>query len=265
MATILTKTQVPFTGPYSVAGLGRHRGNTPLALKSAMARLGFLPWEPDKWDDVFNNKLEAALDEWDAGKSGYAEGRWLKLRAAKVKSGPHAGEWALDASSQLLIRQEYASRKKTIPNLGPLYHGGMTVLLHDLTHDTDGLPRLANGTSLWPAFDDAFAVGTSIIACENMTVYKTSSSVPGNAFYARGASKIRYWFGHLDRTNYVGKSFQRGDLIGRVAVNHVSVAHCHAALNIEELVGVGKYLAHHANYTHGAPLIGAQLEAMLNV
>lgn len=249
----LTVKQVPYTGPYSVAGYGKHRGNTPLALKRFAGRLELIPWEPDKWDEQFNTKLEAALDEWDKGKDGYAEGRWALLRKTRIPAGmQHAGEYALDGVGQQLIQVEHAATVIMVPALGPLFNGGASILIHDLTHPTAGIP-------LYPAFDDAFAQGTGIIAPERMTVIDASSSNPGHAFFCQGASKIRYWFGHLDRDQPVGRVFLKGDLIGKVGVNHVSVPHCHCGINVELLWGAGKQLAHHTDYTHGAPLVGDQL------
>jgi hypothetical protein len=35
--------------------------------------------------------------------------------------------------------------------------------------------------------------------------------------------------------------------------------HVHVGVNVELLWGLGKQLAHHTNYTHGAPLIRDQL------
>jgi hypothetical protein len=249
--TTLPPASVPYTGPYSVEGHGKHKGNTALALKRAMSRLGYLPWEPTVWDDAFNAKLEAALDRWDPAKDGYAEGRWAKLRRAKMANG----DYALDAVSQKLIRDEYKASTVKVPDLGPIFHGGASVLQHDLTHPTDGIP-------LYPAFDDAFAQGTGIIAPENMTVTRSSSSRPGDACYCIGDSKLRYWFGHLAVAPAVGRELEKGDKIGNVAPNHIGGGpHCHVGINVEVLMGAGRQLIHHDNYTHGAPLIGAQLEA----
>lgn len=144
-----------------------------------------------------------------------------------------------------------------VPLLGPIWAGGKSVLLQDLTHETAGVP-------LYPAFDDAFVEGREIIAPENMTVSRASSSTPGLAFYAVGESHIKYWFGHLDRTHPPGKSFKKGAVIGRVCRNKVGGGpHCHCGLNVEELLGRGKQLIHHTNYTHGAPLVGVQLKQAL--
>lgn len=146
-----------------------------------------------------------------------------------------------------------------VPNLGPIVAGGISVLDHDCTHATDGI-------SLYPAFDDAFYQGALIIAPETLHVTASSSSRPGLAFYAQGESRIRYWFGHLDRTHYAGQTFTKGQLVGKVAPNHIGGGpHCHVGVNVELLWGKGKQLEHHTNYTHGAPTIRAQLIAHQSV
>jgi len=143
----------------------------------------------------------------------------------------------------------------SLPNLGPVWNGGKTILLQDCTHRTSGI-------DLYPAFDDAFVEGRNILAPEYIKVDNhLSSSNPGHAFYATGESKIRYWFGHLDRHHALGTTFSKGDVIGRVAPNNVGGGpHVHVGVNVELLWGIGKQLEHKTNYTHGAPLIGVQLE-----
>jgi hypothetical protein len=205
-----------------VDGYGKHKGNTAIALKRAMSRLGYLKWEPTVWDDVFNEKLETALDKWNPGRDGYGEGRWTKIRSSKAKDGTYA----LDSVCIKLIKAEASVIKVKVPALGPVFNGGKSVLMHDCTHATDGV-------YLHPAFDDAL-----------------------------GESKIKYWFGHLAYAPAVGRRFRKGDLLGRVAYTSVGGgSHVHVGINVENLWGAGKELIHHTNYTHGAPLIGAQLLA----
>jgi hypothetical protein len=140
-----------------------------------------------------------------------------------------------------------------VPVLGPVWLGGQSVLTHDLTHATSGIP-------LYPAFDDAFQQGRVIIAPEPLTVTRQSSANPGEAFYAQGNSKLRYWFGHLDRAQPTGAKFKKGDALGKVGANTIGGGpHVHVGINVELLLGVGKQLLHHTNYTHGAPTVGAQL------
>lgn len=103
---MLTEKQCPYTGPYGLAGSGlKSKGPTAEALKRAMSRLGFLDWTD--FDQHYNKNLAEALNDWDPGNTGYGDGRWKKIRAAKVPAGkPHAGEWALDAYAQELIQDE---------------------------------------------------------------------------------------------------------------------------------------------------------------
>jgi hypothetical protein len=144
----------------------------------------------------------------------------------------------------------------TGPDLGPVFKGGKSVLDHDLTHATGGIP-------LYPAFDDAFTAGTPIIAPEFLTVTRDSSSSPGDAFYATGRSGLRYWFGHLVSAPLAGTKFAKGAVVGKVLGHSVGGGpHVHVGVNIENLYGRGKELIHHTNYTHGAPTVGTQLAAL---
>lgn len=172
------------------------------------------------------------------------------LQAAATRGYP-------DALAISLFNQ-YADEHKpppppAVPNLGPIYSGGKSVLDHDCTHETYGI-------NLYPAFDDAFQQGRSVIAPEGMRVTSPSNSMPGLAFYATGDSKLQYWFGHLDRTHSAGTRFRKGDFVGRVAPNHVGGGpHCHVGVNVELLWGDGKQLLHRDDYRHGAPTIRVQL------
>lgn len=185
----------------------------------------------------------------DLKRTGQGYIQW----AADGKTGPY---WkrALEKIAQLEDDLEPA----TVPALGPVWRGGKSMLLHDLTHATAGIP-------LYPAFDDAYVQGREIIAPEALTIIAPyTSSRPGMAFYAKGASLIRYWFGHLDRNHSIGKKFVKGQVIGRVAPNSVGGGpHVHVGVNVELLIGSGRQLMHHTDYSHGAPVIGVQLKALL--
>jgi hypothetical protein len=175
------------------------------------------------------------------------------IQWAKDKRGGH---WP-DALSALAALEK--DRATVVPDLGPIWAGGKSVLLQDLTHATTGIP-------LYPAFDDAFKQqGRVIIAPEPLTVdKKLSSANPGFAFYATGRSKLRYWFGHLDRAHPLGTKFAKGDAVGKVAANSIGGGpHVHLGINVELLLGPGKQLKHHTDYTHGAPTVGSQLRVLL--
>jgi hypothetical protein len=254
MATMLTKAQVPYTGPYSIDGEGKHRGPTAEALKRTMKRagFGFADVTLDELDDIYNQRLEDALDKaFKDSANGYGEGRWVKVRSLKLKTG----DFAMDAFSQKMIQAELNSVQPKVPALGPVYRGGLSILQQDLTHATDGI-------QYYPAFDTAFDEGMSLIAPEHMVVTRESSSRPGDACYCTGDSGIRYWFGHQAYAPAVGRRFNKGDVFGRVAANHIGGGpHCHVGINVEGIWGAGKQLQHHTNYTHGAPLVGYQLSA----
>jgi hypothetical protein len=255
MATI-SKTDFPYTGPYSVDGNGKQKGNTALALKRAMSRLGFLPWEPDVWDNLFNKKLEGALDEWDPGKNGYAEGRYDKIRAAVVKTGSHAGEQALDSVAINQVQTEYASMQgQKVPDLGPVEKGGASLLDFALSHATSGI-------SLYPATDTVWTPGCVIIAPEKIEITQASSSSPGDACYAKGvASGIKYWFGHMVSAPGVGKVIGKGATVGKVGQFSGYTPHLHLGVNVENLWGKGKELKHGNNYSvSGIPTIRKQFQ-----
>jgi hypothetical protein len=147
-----------------------------------------------------------------------------------------------------------------IPQLGPLYVGGASALANDLTHRTDGLEGVEG--SVWPAYDDGWIIGRTILAVENIEVYEQSSSLGGDAFFAKGESKLRYWHGHLaSPVPWTGKTFRRGEPVGRIA----SMARAHTHLGINAVPLIGHDLAHHTDYTHGAPTVGAQLAERLSL
>ncbi len=253
----LTPTQVPPTYPYGLPESGlKSKGPTCVALKRAMSRLGLLPWQ--EFDEHFNESLSHALAKWDPGHTGYGEGRWEKIRAAKIPKGlAHAGEYALDVTAQKLIQDDAKANQPPapkVPDLGPVRKGGVSVLLQDCTHATSGIP-------LYPAFDDCFGPGVSVYAPDDVEVWKKKTSAnPGHAIYAKGAQKIDFWIAHIDRDYALGRTFRKGDFIGKTVPTDVGGGpHAHVGVNVERLWGAGKQLVHHTNYTHGAPLIGEQL------
>ena len=198
--------------------------------------------------------LEYALKELRKTKEGYDS------------AGQTGGHWRramqrLDALEEDLKPKAGLSTAPTgvgVPNLGPVWKGGKSILQQDCTHPTSGIP-------LYPAFDDAFVAGREIIAPEALEVTRDSSSRPGDAFYARGRSGVRYWFGHLVRAPSVGTRFRKGETMGFVLDHNIGGGpHVHVGINVEDVVAAGRELRRSPkDYTHGGPLIGKQLEALL--
>lgn len=160
-----------------------------------------------------------------------------------------------------LAKLEADLRPDPVPQLGPIRRGGKSLLAYQLTHNTDGIP-------LYPAFDDNWGAGSISIAPEPLVVVSPyTSSNPGAAFYARGASGIDYWIGHLTSSPRIGRRFARGEEIGR-SVAQTGAEHTHWGINVERLLGKGKQLKYGRNgngpdYTYGAPAIGVQLRQYL--
>lgn len=148
-----------------------------------------------------------------------------------------------------------------VPALGPLHHGGKTLLQERLSHLTSGIG--------WPAFDGGWKAGMAVLAPEALTVTKQSGSRGGDAFYARGASKIEYWFGHIAGAPATGKTFAKGArmcVIANIGAGDGG-PHLHLGLNTIPLVGQQLKYGRTGSgppYTIGAPTIGAQLAALMD-
>lgn len=147
-----------------------------------------------------------------------------------------------------------------VPDLGPLYVGGASVLNHQLTHRTDGIPY-------FPAYDDGWIAGRTVLAVENMVVdAEQTSSSPGEAFYATGKSKIRWWYGHLTSHPAYGREFAKGDPVGKI----YSYARSHVHLGIDARPLIGRSLlygatGHGPDYSWGSPTVGTQLKEALSL
>lgn len=164
---------------------------------------------------------------------------------------PEGGHYkAILRDLEVLERDASPAPHPKVPLLGPIVKDGKSVLLQDCTHITDGLG--------WPAFDDGFRVGLAIVAPEAGYVDdNTSSAQGGNAFYFTGNSGIRYWIGHIAEVPKLNQRFKKGEVMTHISADHPR-PHVHLGLDARKLLH-GKHLESHTNYTHGAPLIGAQL------
>jgi len=229
-----------------------------VAVKRAVSRAGFFPWQDfdDSYNENFAMKGVKPFQQQNglSATGNYGKDTHEKLRNTRRKGEPT--DWAFDQVAINLMKEAAGAAKPPplLPPLGPLSVGGKTLLDQDCTHATAGLP-------FYPAFDEVWGPGRTVIAPEPLTVTRTGSSTPGHAFYADGLSGIRYWFGHLTASPSVGTKFKKGQKIGTTFAFHA--AHCHCGVNVEKLWGARRELVHRTNYTHGAPRIGTQLAAKL--
>jgi hypothetical protein len=227
-----------------------------VALKRAVARAGFFPWQD--FDQAYNQRFAddgVAGFQYQTGidpTGNYGQKTHDALVSTNRKGS--ATEWAFDPVSIRLMEQAASGPPAPqLPALGAVCVGGQPVLAQDLTHATSGLP-------FYPAFDDAFGAGRTVIAPEPLVVTRAGTSKPGVSFFADGASGCRWWFGHLVSPLEPGRRFAKGDRVGTTCVNQIGGGpHVHVGLNVERLWGTGRQLLHHTSYTHGAPLVGTQL------
>lgn len=144
-------------------------------------------------------------------------------------------------------------------DIGSFTKNGPSVLDMSPTHNTDGLPTFVG-------IDTAWGAGTSVYAPEPITIdTKDSSANPGEAFYATGKSRVRYWIAHLDRDHPLGKTFATGAFLGKTVPTTIGGGpHAHIGVNVEAFLGKGKILKYGRNgngpdYTLGSPTVRAQL------
>lgn len=233
-----------------------------VAVKRAISRAGFWPWQAfdDTYSEGFADDGVAAFQyaKQISATGNYGQATHDALVATRRKGS--ATEWAFDPVSIRLMDEAAAGPPPPkVPALGAVCHGGVPVLSQDCTHATSGIP-------LYPAFDDAFGEGRAVIAPEPLVVTRVGSSRPGEAFYADGASGVRWWFGHLANAPDVGRRYAKGAPIGVTVRNTVGGGpHVHVGVNVERVWGAGRQLRHRTNYTHGAPLIGRQLGAVAHL
>lgn len=148
-----------------------------------------------------------------------------------------------------------------VPDLGPLYQGGASVLYHSLTHNTDGIPN-------YPAFDDGWIAGRTIWAAEDMVVTQASGSTPGDAFFATGKSKLKYWYGHLSQAPWVGRTFRKGQAVGTIIYQPSGKSHVHLGIDARPLIGhsfLYGATGHGPDYTYGSPTVITQLKESLSL
>ena len=215
---MLTKGQVAYTGPYSLpSGKHKSKGPTAEALKRAMKRLGAPQYEDSKFgdfDEQYNEKLEAALDWWDKGKDGYAEGRYDKLRGAKTKQD----EYALDQYARALINNE---AKSVVPP-SMLFPVVGQCERPSYLHPTSGLP------GNW-ALDFMAKGGCPVVAPEAAKIKKLSGRNPidgadqiaglyGWSIHFETPAGYRYFSTHYgSRTSLdIGQSVKAGQKLGEV-------------------------------------------------
>ena len=204
-------------------------------------------------------EVRKALGSSDNGRA-LAEAHGL-LKLTEHGYDPNAPRWK--RAMALIDRVEADLDREPVPALGPIKTGGKSVLLHQLTHNSDGFD------GVWPALDDTnVRVGSRVLAPEACRVVDHTGSAGGVGFKVRGASGIVHLFLHCATRPPMDEVFRKGERLSSVA--SISSAqggpHIHYALDTRPLVG--RWLkygrnGHGPDYTFGSPTIGVQLAQLL--
>ena len=109
----VSEADAPFTEPYGLPATDfKSKGNTALAVKRALAHLGFLEWEPEKWDNQWNQKVNDAAVEWKRKRglipNTSTDGSWGKKSHDQMRSANFGKDKkpAFDGESQRLLKEE---------------------------------------------------------------------------------------------------------------------------------------------------------------
>jgi hypothetical protein len=219
----ITVARFPYTGPLygpSHPEPSSRNRSTVKGLKRAHIRLGYLDQRLGDETDDFGAALERAFrswyaDEFDAKWTYYGLGSWNGLRAAKVRKGPHAGEFAMDALALSYVREDALA--ECYPH--PLGAPGTTI--GQGLHQTDGV------YGNW-AIDFMAPGGTKVLAVVNATVSKLSGHSPadgvidppgifGWSIYYDTADGFRFYSTHYGkRTVMLGQRVDVGKVVGEV-------------------------------------------------
>lgn len=181
-------------------------------------------------------------------------------RELKLTTGydPKGGHWKVAMAALKKLESDVATPPAPkVPAFGPVIRGGRQMGLEDPTHNTDGIPH-------YPAFDTGFGMkGLAVLAPEALTITDdTSSAQGGDAFYAKGASGLLYWFGHIVNVPKQGTKFRKGQQLTTIA-DQSGTDHLHVGIDARGVIGQDLKYGKNGNgpdYTHGSPAIAAQLQ-----
>jgi hypothetical protein len=196
--------------------------------------------------------LRQALSQLERTQQGYKQA---------IEDINRHGHWKAAIQALHALEDDLTPR---LPDLGPVFRGGKSLLDEACTHHTSGLSR-------YPAFDTNFRAGSSVIAPEGGRVTRHSGNDrSGFSLYLTGDSGLKYYFQHM---NPEGRAplgrIEKGKKIGTVGsakrFPDERVDHNHVGVNCEVIIGAGKQLKYGRtgtgpDYTFGSPTIRKQLE-----
>jgi len=211
-------------------------GPDVMAYKRTVCRAQrWLPWDPDNWDEYFNNKFShgrgtgMVKDSGVAGvqrQQGIEPTGWIGastfnlLRSIRVPTGPNEGQMAMDSVAISLINEAY---KIWHPSTLPEPHPDPTAIQlptnFTATHMTAGLDG-------YPAIDVFGKAGQKVLCPSDGSVRRLSGrdpiegGVPGSAYgwsMYIVADHADYYLTHFgSRAISLNQEVKKGQLIGTI-------------------------------------------------
>jgi peptidase M23-like protein/putative peptidoglycan binding protein len=239
----LTPKQIPYTGPYYGPSnpKGPMKGPTAKALKRFAIRLDLLEADLSHLDEHYGKLLEDAMRKFQREqgiqRSGqYGDKTWQAVRAARVRKGPHKGEYALDKLGQKLIKDEWLAAQITMCYPMPL---GSFAPICQGHHRTSGDNTFAPN---W-AIDFCAPPGTPILAVENATIQRLTGNDPndddqdpsgafGWSIHYKTPAGYWYYWTHFGRRAPLseGQKVSVGQTIGWVGDQEFRPDHIHGGV-----------------------------------
>lgn len=240
--TPIPSSKFPYTGPcYGPGAKQTLNKPTVKGLKRAMIRLGFLDQVLGQETDDYGPALKAAVKAWETKigmqlrDGNYGSDDYQHLRIAKVTSGPHKGEYAMDAKALAYVRQDAIMRCYPHPQ------GALSTVCQGL-HPTLGIP------GNW-AEDFCAPGGTPVYAVEKAKITELSGRDPslppdnvagiwGLSIHFVTGSGYHYFATHFgSRSVRVGQIVEVGQVIAHVGNWPGNPGRSHTHLGVSSPLG----------------------------
>lgn len=238
----LSQAKFPYTGPCFGPG-PNHTLNysTVKGLKRALIRLDYLQQQLGEETDDYGATLVSAMKQFQKSENltrngNYGRSEYAALREAKLTSGPHAGEYALDSLALKYIREDLITLCYPHPDVQGVYVG-------------QGLHQTTGIYGNW-AIDFMAHGGTPVLAPERATIARFSGHDPsyypnqsagiwGWSIYFITTSGYSFFLTHLSqRTCKVGQVVDVGQQIGVVGHWPGNEGRSHSHLGCSSVRGV---------------------------
>ena len=238
----LSQARFPYTGPCYGPGSPNQTMNysTVKGLKRGLMRLGYLSGQLGSETDDYGLALSQSMKQFQKSENltrdgDYGRAEYAALREARLTSGPHTGEYALDALALKYVREDLVTICYPHPDVSGTYVG-------------QGLHQTTGIYGNW-SIDFMAPGGTAVLAPERCRVTRFSGHDPslwpnqsagiwGWSIYFETASGYNFFSTHYGkRTCQVGQILDPGDQLGVVGSWPGSPGRSHTHLGCSSVRG----------------------------